>query len=76
MMLKMFPFDLKWKKQIIVFLLLAFTMLKSGRGKQALSTILQAQHIISDLHSPSEHYPRNMDYILSVNTLTGFIMLK
>lgn len=42
MLLKMFPFDLKWKKQIIVFLLLGFSMFKSGRGKQALSVILQA----------------------------------
>jgi len=65
-------FNVNWRKQILVFQLLAMLFTKKKRPKQGLKSIYHAQTIISVL---LESVERNLDYLLAVNTLTGYLLL-
>lgn len=69
-------FDLGWKKQISLFLLLAITLYKQGKIKHSLHCLAIGHKITTTLHKKNEHYPRNIDYLLAVNTLTSFLLMK
>ena len=62
-----------YKKQVLMFMLLAFVYQQAKKYKLALKMISQAQKITSQL---DQHNPRNVDYILSVNVMTALILLK
>ena len=66
-------FNLYWKKQVLAFELLALTFAQKNKFKTGLKAIYEAQTIVSELDETIE---RNMDYIMAVNTLTGFLLLS
>ena len=67
-------FNLKWKKQILYFMLTAFAFNRVSKPpKIMLSCVFTAQRIASSL---DRDVPRNLDYILAVNTLTALILTK
>jgi len=66
-------FDLNWRKQILAFNLLSLLHSKNKKHKTALKSIYQAQSIIAML---DETIDRNLDYLISVNTLTGYLLLQ
>ena len=67
-------FDLKWKKQILYFMLVSFAFNRIQKPpKIMLSCIFSAQRITSSL---DRDVPRNLDYIIAVNTLTALILTK
>jgi hypothetical protein len=41
-----------------------------------LNTIFSAQKMMTELHSPENHHPKHIDYILAVNLVTALILLK
>lgn len=47
--------------------------IRRGKDKVALKTLYQAQKIVSEL---SENHIRNFDYIVPINCLTAFILMK
>jgi hypothetical protein len=65
-------FNLNWRKQILAFQLLALLFTKKRRIKQGLKAVYQAQTICTSLDESNE---RNLDYLLSVNTLTAYLLL-
>ena len=66
-------FDLNWRKQIIAFELLALVYAKKKKFKTGLKAIYQAQTIVAML---DETIDRNLDYLIAVNTLTGYLLLQ
>jgi len=74
--MKMHPnnsFDLNWKKQVLQFQLLALLHAKKKKYKTGLKAIYAAQTIVSELDETVE---RNLDYLMAVNTLTGYLLLS
>ena len=65
-------FNLYWKKQVLAFELLALMHASKRKFKTGLKAIYEAQTIVSELDETIE---RNLDYIMAVNTLTGFLLL-
>jgi len=65
-------FDINWRKQILAFQLLALLFTKKRRPKQGLKSVYHAQTIISTL---DENRERDLDYILAVHTMTGYLLL-
>ena len=65
-------FDLNWKKQVLQFQLLALLHAKKKKYKTGLKAIYAAQTIVSELDETTE---RNLDYVMAVNTLTGYMLL-
>lgn len=49
---------------------------KCKKYKLALNTIFSAQKMMTDLHSPENHHPKHIDYILAVNLVTALVLLK
>ena len=68
-----FSFNLNWKKQVLAFQLLALIHAQKRKYKAGLKAIYSAQTIVSELDETSE---RNLDYIMAVNTLTGYLLLS
>lgn len=67
-------FDLKWKKQITYFMLASYAFYQAKKPpNMMLSCIFSAQRITSSI---DRDVPRNLDYILAVNTLTALILTK
>ena len=66
-------FDLIWKKQLTLLLLLSTTYSNTGKYKMAMHCIYAAQKITCEL---DKDQPRNLDYMLAVNILTAFILIK
>ena len=66
-------FNLNWKKQVLQFQLLALLHAKKKRYKTGLKAIYAAQTIVSEL---DETVDRNLDYLMAVNTLTGYLLLS
>jgi len=56
----------------LAFNLLALLHSKNKKNKTALKSIYQAQSIIAMF---DETIDRNLDYLISVNTLTGYLLL-
>jgi hypothetical protein len=67
-----FTFDLHWKKQVLAFELLSLMHAKKRKFKTGLKAIYAAQTIVSELDETVE---RNLDYLMAVNTLTGYLLL-
>ena len=67
-----YSFNLNWKKQVLAFELLSLLHAQKRKYKTGLKTIYAAQTIVSELDETCE---RNLDYIMAVNTLTGFLLL-
>ena len=67
-----YSFNLNWKKQVLAFELLALVHAQKKKHKTGLKAVYEAQRIVSDLDETVE---RNLDYIMAVNTLTGFLLL-
>ena len=67
-----FSFDLNWKKQVLAFQLLSLLHAKKKKYKTGLKAIYAAQTIVSELDETVE---RNLDYLMAVNTLTGYLLL-
>ena len=65
-------FDLNWKKQVLAFELLSLLHAKKRKFKTGLKAIYAAQTIVSELDETVE---RNLDYLMAVNTLTGYLLL-
>ena len=65
-------FDLNWKKQVLQFQLLALLHARKKKYKTGLKAIYAAQTIVSELDETTE---RNLDYVMAVNTLTGYMLL-
>jgi hypothetical protein len=65
-------FDLNWKKQVLSFELLSLLHAKKRKFKTGLKAIYAAQTIVSELDETVE---RNLDYLMAVNTLTGYLLL-
>ena len=65
-------FNLYWKKQVLAFELLALMHAQKKKFKTGLKAVYEAQTIVSELDETIE---RNLDYIMAVNTLTGFLLL-
>ena len=73
--MKLYPnytFDLGWKKQVLAFQLLAMVHASKRKFKGGLKAIYAAQTIVSELDETVE---RNLDYLMSINTLTGYLLL-
>lgn len=68
-----FTFDLTWKKQVLAFQLLALLHSQRKKFKMGLKAIYAAQTIVSDF---DESVERNLDYLMAVNTLTGYLLLS
>lgn len=68
-----YTFNLNWKKQVLAFELLALIHAQKRKFKAGLKAIYSAQTIVSELDETSE---RNLDYIMAVNTLTGYLLLS
>jgi len=68
-----YTFNLYWKKQVLAFELLALLHAQKKKYKTGLKAIYAAQTIVSELDETVE---RNLDYIMAVNTLTGFLLLS
>ena len=66
-------FNVFYKKQVLALQLLALMHTKKKKVKQALKVNYTAQTIVSEL---DESVPRNLDYLISVNTLTSFLLLQ
>lgn len=66
-------FNLNWRKQILPLQLIAFVHASKRRFKTGLKAIYAAQTIISEMDETEE---RNLDYLMAVNTLTGFLLLS
>ena len=65
-------FNVNWKKQILAFQLLALMNAKKNKVKAGLKANYAAQTIASAL---DDGVDRNLDYLLSVNTLTSYLLL-
>ena len=65
-------FNVNWKKQILAFQLLALMHAKKNKVKAGLKANYAAQTIASAL---DDGVDRNLDYLLSVNTLTSYLLL-
>jgi hypothetical protein len=65
-------FNLFWKKQVLAFQLLALMHAKKKKLKTGLKANYAAQTIVSEL---DEGVNRNLDYLLSVNCLTSYLLL-
>lgn len=61
------------KKQILLLLLIAVVMMRKGKDARALVSLFEMQKMVSGL---DETVPRNMDYILAVNTLTTYALIR
>mgnify|MGYP006893254544 CR=1 FL=1 len=59
-----------------MYLVLAVSFSKAGKYKQALGYIEITHGIVEGMHSSSHHNPRNIDYVLAVNTMTAYLLLK
>ena len=68
-----FTFNLNWKKQVLMLQLLALIHAQRRKYKTGLKAIYAAQTIVSELDETIE---RNLDYVMVVNTLTGFLLLS
>lgn len=68
-----YTFNLNWKKQVLIFELLALLHAQKRKYKTGLKAIYAAQTIVSELDETLE---RNLDYIMAVNTLTAFLLLS
>ena len=66
-------FNLNWKKQVLMLELLALIHAQKRKYKTGLKAIYAAQTIVSELDETVE---RNLDYVMAVNTLTGFLLLS
>lgn len=67
-------FDLGWPKQITYFLTAALALQNQSKPpKICLSCLFAAIKIAAEL---DKEQPRNLDYILSTNALTAFVLLK
>ena len=67
-----YSFDLNWKKQVLTFSLLSLMHAKKKKHKTGLKAIYAAQTIVSELDETVE---RNLDYLMAVNALTGYLLL-
>ena len=65
-------FDVNWRKQILAFQLLALLFTKKRRPKSGLKAAYHAQTIIGTLDETNE---RDLDYMLAVHTMTGYLLL-
>ena len=65
-------FNVFYKKQVLALQLLAVMHSKKKKIKQALKVNYTAQTIVSEL---DETAPRNLDYLVSVNALTSYLLL-
>lgn len=65
-------FNVNWKKQVLAFQLLALMHAKKKKLKTGLKANYAAQTIVSEL---DESVYRNLDYLMSVNTLTSYLLL-
>lgn len=66
-------FNIMWRKQVLAFQLLACMHAKKGKFKMSLKANYAAQTIVAVL---DEEQDRNLDYLLSVNTLTAYLLLQ
>ena len=66
-------FDLNWKKQVLALELTALINAQKRKYKLGLKSVYAAQTIVADLDETVE---RNLDYLIAVNTLTGFLLLS
>lgn len=66
-------YDLRDKKQVLLFQLLALSQARRHKPKQALKCAFAAQQIVSELDETEE---RNLDYLVAVNTLTAYLLLS
>jgi len=65
-------FNIYWKKQVLAFQVMAIMHVKKKKLKTGLKANYAAQTIVSEL---DESVERNLDYLLSVNTLTSYLLL-
>ena len=68
-----YSFDLSWKKQVLIFQLFAVLAANRKRFKTGLKSVFAAQTIVSALDDSVE---RNQDYLIAINTLTGYFLLQ
>ncbi len=61
------------KKQILILMLITVIMIRKGKESKALQVLFEMQKIICDL---DETVSRNKDYILVVNCLTSYILIR
>lgn len=66
-------FDLRDKKQVLVFQLISLDFASKRKYKTALQSVYSAQTIVSELNEDIE---RNLDYLISVNVLTSYLLLQ
>ena len=62
-----------YKKQVLMMQLLMMLLTRKGREQAALRALFPAQKLVSELDESSQ---RNFDYIVSVNCLTAFVLLR
>lgn len=60
----------------MLFILLSLSFQKCGKRKLSLSCALEAHKIVKDLHGEMSHQPKDLDYVLCVNLLLAFLLLK
>jgi hypothetical protein len=65
-------FNVYWKKQFVAFQLISLMHLQRLRAKTALKSNHTAHKLVSVLDETNE---RNLDYMLSVNTMTAYLLL-
>lgn len=65
-------FNVNYKKQVLAYQLIAVMDAKKKKFKTGLKVNYAAQTIVSELDE-NEH--RSLDYLLSVNTLTSYLLL-
>ena len=65
-------FNVNYKKQVLAYQLIAVMDAKKKKFKTGLKVNYAAQTIVSEL---DENQHRSLDYLLSVNTLTSYLLL-
>lgn len=69
-------FDLKWEKQLLLYLLLAMCHCQLNQFKPALQFMNTCKGMVRELYSEKVHDPRKLDYIIASHTMTGFCLIR
>lgn len=73
---KVYPFDLKWDKQVIMFILLATTFCKQKQHKQAVLFMHACKPVIDNFLMTEEVQPRDLDFQLATRVMSAFVLLR
>jgi hypothetical protein len=56
--------------------MLSVSFSRVGKYSQALKFMEVTHHVVRGIHTLDYHQPRDMDYLLAVNTLTAYLLIR